>query len=69
MSENKLYLTVDKQKRQPQNDGYVAVISEGSPQMGDKNITVLTVEVVKNMKEAKAWFKRMQIEQPWMERN
>lgn len=69
MSETKIYLTVDRKKRQPENDGYVAVISQGSPQRGDKNITVLSVEIVQNIKEAKAWFERMKVEQPWVERN
>lgn len=69
MAENKIYLTVSKSKRQPQNDGYVACISMGQPQLGDKEITVLTVELVQNMKEAKKWFKRMKVEQPWIERN
>lgn len=69
MSEDTMYLTVDRHKRQPENDGYIAIISYGSPQLGDKLTTVLTVEIVKNMKEAKAWFKKMKIEQPWIARN
>ncbi len=63
--ESKIYLTVDRKKRQPQNDGYIATISYGQPQLGDKNITVLDVEVVKNMKAAKIWYRRMLIEKPW----
>lgn len=69
MAEDHIYLTVDRQKRQPQNDGYIAVISQGSPQRGDEHCTVLTVEVVKNMKAAKAWYRRMKIERPWEPRN
>jgi hypothetical protein len=65
MAENKMYLTVDREKRKPQNDGYVAVISMGSPQLGDENVVILDVEIVKNMKEAKAWYKRMIVEKPW----
>jgi hypothetical protein len=69
MSESSIYLTVEREKRQPENDGYIAVISQGQPQLGDRDITVLDVEVVKNMKEAKAWFKRMKVEQPWVQRS
>lgn len=69
MAEHQIYLTVDRQKRQPQNDGYVAVISQGSPQFGDGETIVLDVEVVKNMKEARRWYKRMLVERPWEARN
>lgn len=65
----RLVLTVGREKRQPQNDGYIAVISDGSPQLGSEAVTVLTVEVVKNMKQAKEWFRRMKIERPWEPRN
>lgn len=65
----RLVLTVGCEKRQPQNDGYIAVISDGSPQLGSETVTVLTVEVVKNMKQAKEWFRRMKIERPWEPRN
>lgn len=68
MAQNRMYLTVDRERCQPENDGYIAVISMGQPQLGDEECTVLDVEVVKNMKEAKAWYKRMKIEQPWVRR-
>jgi hypothetical protein len=68
MAEDRIYLTVDRKKRQPQNDGYIAVISQGSPQVGDGNVVVLTVEVVKNRKEAKAWYRQQLIERPWEQR-
>lgn len=66
MAENIMYLTVDKDN---EKGGCIAVISMGSTQLGDKNITVLTVERVKNIKEAKIWYKRMKVEQPWIKRN
>ncbi len=69
MAEHHVYLTVAREKRQPQNDGYVAVISMGSPQFGDKDTQVLSVEIVPNMKAAKAWFKKMKLERPWEVRN
>lgn len=65
MSADRLYLTVDREKRQPQNDGYIAIITQGNHQAGDDPVTVLTLEVVQNMKAAKAWFRLMQAERPW----
>jgi hypothetical protein len=65
MSESRMYLTVAREKRQPQNDGYVATITMGSPQMGDAETIVLDVEIVKNMKAAKQWYRRMLVERPW----
>jgi hypothetical protein len=37
--------------------------------IGDKTCTVLSVALVQNMKEAKAWKKRMMEEMPWVSRN
>jgi hypothetical protein len=65
MSEDKIYLTVAKSKREPQKDGYVAVITRGQMQEGDSDVIVLDVEVVSSMKEAKRWFHAMMIERPW----
>lgn len=66
MAEDRIYLTVDNN---PNGRGLLAVMTQGHPQFGDKECVVLTLEVVKNMKEAKRWFKRMKIEQPWEVRN
>lgn len=63
-----LYLTVGREKEWNQTHtlyGFIAVISEGQPQLGDEHCTILDVEIVQSMKEAKAWFKRMKIERPW----
>ena len=65
MASDRMYLTVDRDR---ENGGLIAVISLGSPQVGDKEITILTVERVKNMKGAKAWYRRMKVEQPWATR-
>lgn len=48
-----------------------AVISDGQPQLGHHDVVVLDVEAFAIGEEAKAkeWFARMQIEQPWNERN
>lgn len=69
MAEDHIYLTVAEEKRQPENDGYVAVISYGHPQYGDKHCTVLSVKVVQDTEQAKEWYRRMKIERPWEERN
>jgi hypothetical protein len=65
MAEDKIYLSVAREKRQPQNDGYIATLSLGQPQLGDLNVTVLTLTVVKNMKAAKQWHAKMLKERPW----
>jgi hypothetical protein len=65
MAEDRIYLTVAREKRQPQNDGYMAVLSRGSPQLGDKTVVVLDVTIVQSMKEAKAWKKRQLETCPW----
>lgn len=69
MAQDEIYLTVSREKRQPQNDGYIAIISKGSPQLGDSETTVLTVTLVPNMKAANKWFKAMLVERPWESRN
>ena len=56
-----VYLTVGLKKRQPQNDGYMAVISRGSPQRG----AVLSVHLVEDMKAARVWFKQQCVDRPW----
>lgn len=62
MAEDRHYLTVGPD---PKGRGLLAIISEGSPQRGDKNVTVCTLELVKNMKQAKKWFRQMMAERPW----
>lgn len=69
MAEDKIYLTVANEKRQPQDDGYIAVISQGSPQKGDGVTVILDVELVANLDEAEQWFERMLVERPWETRN
>lgn len=60
-----MYLTVGNDP----NGRLIAIISLGQPQFGDDHCTVLSLEVVKNMKEAKRWYKRMKVERPWETRN
>ena len=60
-----IVLTVGRDKK----GGLLAIISDGSPQLGDEEVTILSVKVVKNKKAAREWFKRMTVERPWEERN
>ncbi len=64
MGDDRIYLTVDNEKR-PEGDGYIAIISHGSPQLGDSIVTVLDVTVAKNMKSARAWYRRQMQTKPW----
>lgn len=66
MSENKIYLTYGPN---PKGKGLIAVISQGHPQLGDKEIIVLDIEIVPNRKAAKAWYRKMLVECPWEARN
>lgn len=65
MAEDRMYLTVDQDR---ENGGMIAVITLGQPQVGDKNVTILSVERVRNMKQAKSWYRRMKVERPWQTR-
>ena len=56
-----LYLTTGRT-----DDGrLLAICSDGTPQLGHKEIKVLTLEVVQSVKEARQWFRRVKIERPW----
>lgn len=68
MGDSRIYLTVGK-KKLPDGQGYLAVISQGSPQKGDAETIVLDCEVVPNMKAAKAWYRRQMLLKPWEARN
>lgn len=66
MSESRIYLTYNPN---PKGKGLLAVISQGQPQLGDKNVVVLDVEIVPNRKAAKAWYNKMLVQRPWEARN
>lgn len=59
--ESSIYLTVG----QDEKGKMLAIISQGQPQLGDQNVIILDVKRVKNMKEARAWYRQMRIERPW----
>lgn len=60
MAENFYYLTTKM------IDGrLIAVISLGSPQKGDKDIVVCSVNTVSTQEEAVDWYRRMLVERPW----
>lgn len=62
MAEDTMYLTI---ARDPNSSGWIAAITMGQPQLGDNNVTLLTIEVLKSRTEAREWFERMKIEKPW----
>lgn len=49
----------------PHGRGILAIISLGSPQRGDDEITVCDMEVCKSMKAAKKWYRRQMKTRPW----
>jgi hypothetical protein len=62
MSEDRYYLTTEWDS---ERKAYIAVISLGSPQEGDKNIVVCDVDTFTSLKVAQAWFKRQMKRRPW----
>lgn len=58
-----IYLTIDKAT--DAKGGYIAVISDGSPQRGDIHVTVLSVERCRNPKAAKRWYRDQMQTRPW----
>lgn len=61
----KLYMTFGESKGKK-----IAIITDGHFRKGDEETIVLTLtDECKNMKHAKAWFKKMKLERPWETRN
>ena len=67
MAENRIYLSVLPST--PKGRELLAVMTQGSPQFGDKEVVVLTIEVVPDMNAANKWYDRMLIERPWVTRS
>jgi hypothetical protein len=65
LAEDRFYLSFQKQTEGEHKGKYLAVISLGSPQRGDRNITVCDVEIVPTPKAAKKWFSAKMNERPW----
>lgn len=69
MAEDQIYLTVGSDPKDETQ--LLAVMSLGSPQMGDKNVEILTLETFDDGPEAKnkinKWFERMLMVRPWEE--
>lgn len=66
MAEDRIYLTTAPAPRQPEK--VLAIITIGSPQKGDKDIQVLTLETFPKevpYADIQTWFERMMVEQPW----
>lgn len=66
MAQDKYYLTTGPN---PKGEGYLAVISLGSPQKGDKNVMVCNLKVVATEKDAQAWYAEQMELLPWETRN
>lgn len=49
----------------PKGRGILAIISLGSPQRGDEEVTVCDVEVFPSKKAAKKWYRRQMKARPW----
>lgn len=58
----KIYLTTDEDE---EKGGYVAVISLGSPQMGDKEVVVLSVSRQETEEDAREWYREQMELKPW----
>jgi len=43
----------------------LAICSDGTPQLGHDPVTVLTIEVVGSLKEARRWFNNVKQTRPW----
>lgn len=69
MAEGSIYLTMAREKRQPENDGYISIISQGQPQLGDRETLVLAIGVFETYEAGKVWYDQMMIERPWETRN
>lgn len=48
---------------------FVAICSDGSPQLGHANPVILAVDVVEDQPAAEQWFQRMQRDRPWEPRH
>lgn len=44
---------------------YMAVVTDGSVQDGDENVSVLDVELCKTREDAEEWGRKTMLEKPW----
>lgn len=63
MATDTYYLSI--KSRRPKDAGYIAVISQGHPQRGDKKVVLLSFALVNSKKEAEDWYKKMMTTKPW----
>jgi hypothetical protein len=47
----------------------LAICSRGHTAFGDEDVEVLDVELVDTLEEAELWYRRVIVEQPWVERH
>lgn len=62
MAKDQYYLTAEWN---PERSAYLAVISIGSPQVGDAEVTVCDADWFHSMKKARKWFKSQVAKKPW----
>lgn len=67
MAEDQYYLTVSKKKIKTGKGqrGKLALITLGSKQLGDKQVIVCSVNVVKNEEEAARWYEEQMETREW----
>jgi hypothetical protein len=56
-----LYMTTGRDEK----GRFIAIVTDGTPQLGHQDVTVLTLEVVEDEADAARWFDRMKQERPW----
>lgn len=69
MAEGRIYLTTGPLPSRP--DEVLAIVTIGTPQKGDKDVQVLTLETFPKgtpHADIQSWFERMMAEQPWNSR-
>jgi hypothetical protein len=52
----------------PKGRGLMAVISDGTPQLGHDPVTILSVKVVPDVEAARVWFEQAKASRPWEQR-
>jgi hypothetical protein len=66
MAEDCYYLTLSRDKlTRKGKTGYLAVITKGSKILGDKEIIVCSVTLVKNKKQARLWYQKEMETREW----
>lgn len=62
MAEDQYYVTVS---RHPRGDAYIAIITLGSPQLGDKHVVVCDMQGCETEAKGQAWGKAQVADPEW----